>query len=836
VIPLDFARIYLGRGWAPIPVPFREKAPTLTGWQRLRITDERALAAYFNGDAQNVSVLDGEPSGWLIDADLDAAEALRLAPVFLPPTPCRFGRESRRASHWLYVATTPLKTKKFRDPEAGDEDGNTGMLVELRSSGCQTLFPGSTHPSGELVTWDEDGDPAPIDGATLTERAAHLAVACLLARYWPRRGARHDVALAAAGLFAHGGVAEDDAIRIVTAAARDGGETDHEADVRDTFARHRQGVAVTGGPSLADLLRGDGAKLVRRIREWLGLRPAPVDGASRIGVTGADDPRPLFAADAADLKLLMPEVLRAVQAWNGRGSTPHIYNLDGKPVRLDWNAAGDPTLVPLAPEHYLVLLAEAARWDKRGRTRQEGRVNAVPPRHVIDALRAAPATVWPPLRRFVAAPYFRPDGTLVRMAGYDPATGWYSVWQADLQVPPIPTEPSELAIDLAVMHLTDEMLGDFRWRNAKVDLANALALMLTPFVRPFYQGNTPLGAISKTVGRAGAGLLLDTLLFPSLGRVLPRTSLPERAEEVRKSLFALARERDEAILFDNVDGALDQSPLAAFLTSSRLRDRILGVSQAATVAELPLLYVTGVGIVVSSEIGPRVLLIELDPRTERPEERTDFRHAPLRAWLAAERGRLLGACLTLVQAAIAQGWPLPATRPALGDFQEWADRIASVLHVAGITGFLGNRQRLRQADPIGEGWRLLFARYRDAFPPTLDPTTGVTATPVFTAGILWPFTGWKIAEPERLPGGVTIPDPEIPRPRGVPDVPLPLGFRDGGTDKPRQTAFGIALRRRVGQIVDGWRLVTVGDDGHRARAYCLTDRTTDDAEADDDAS
>ena len=440
--------------------------------------------------------------------------------------------------------------------------------------------------------------------------------------------------------------------------------------------------------------------------------------------------------------------------------------------------------------------------------------------------------MWPPLRRAVAAPFFRPDGTLVLTPGYDVATGWYYVPQSDLRVPSIPVSPSPLEVDRAVLLLTTEMLGDFRWRNAEVDLANALAVMLTPFIRPFYQGHTPLVAISKTVERAGAGLLLDALLFPALGRVLPRTSLPERAEEVRKSLFAFARDRDEAVLFDNVDGPLDQSPLAAFLTSTRLKDRILGVSKGATVVELPRLYVTGIGIVLSSEIGPRVLFIELDPRTEHPEERTGFRHAPLRAWLARERGPLLGACLTLVQAARTQGWPLPPDRPTLGDFQEWADRLASVLHVAGVPGFLGNRQRLRQADPVGEGWRLLFARYRDAHPPGVPPAA--QETPAFTAGQLWPFTGWKEEERQRAPSGGSVPDPDVPRPRGATDVPLPLGFRADGGDKSRQTAFGIALRRRTGQIFDGWRLVLVGDDGHRARAYRLTDRMTDDAEAEAD--
>jgi hypothetical protein len=185
-------------------------------------------------------------------------------------------------------------------------------------------------------------------------------------------------------------------------------------------------------------------------------------------------------------------------------------------------------------------------------------------------------------------------------------------------------------------------------------------------------------------------------------------------------------------------------------------------------------------------------------------------------------------------------WPVPPDRPIVGDFQEWVDRVASVLHVAEVKGFLQNRDRLRAADPVGEGWRLLFRRCRKRFPPALEAATGARQTPPFTAGMVWPLTGWKRAEPERLAGGITLPDPEIPRPRGVPDVPLPLGFREGGGDKALQTAFGIALRRRVGRITEGWRLVEEGDNGHNARAYRLvqTDPTpawVTDATVGDDA-
>jgi hypothetical protein len=50
------------------------------------------------------------------------------------------------------------------------------MLVEVRSTGCQTVFPPSTHESGEAIEWiDEDLEPAEIDPDELVEAASRLA-------------------------------------------------------------------------------------------------------------------------------------------------------------------------------------------------------------------------------------------------------------------------------------------------------------------------------------------------------------------------------------------------------------------------------------------------------------------------------------------------------------------------------------------------------------------------------------------------------------------------------------------------------------------------------------
>lgn len=272
---LEAAQGYVARGWGVVPVPFKSKAPVVTEWQKLRLTPAE-LPAVFNGAPGNIGVLLGAPSEDLVDVDLDCPEALLLARSLLSKTPTMFGRASRQRSHYLY--TSACETEKFAEPPtrattAAATDKERGMLVELRSTGGQTVFPGSTHPSGEPVTWDGEGAPAVIAPARLRQEVAELAAACLLARRWPAEGRRHEAALAAAGLLARGGVADDRVVLIVNGAARVAKDEDRRDDVLSTLAKIHAGEAVTGGPRLAELLT-DGEAVVRQIRTWLQLAPS----------------------------------------------------------------------------------------------------------------------------------------------------------------------------------------------------------------------------------------------------------------------------------------------------------------------------------------------------------------------------------------------------------------------------------------------------------------------------------------------------------------------------------------------------------------------------------
>jgi putative DNA primase/helicase len=207
--PLDAARDAFERlGIMPLPVPYKSKNPGREGWQHERLTVDR-LPERFNGAPLNLGGLWGEPSGGVVDGDLDCEEAKRAAAVLLPETDAVYGHAGNPRSHRLYRCsdgTTPERTSKFQDP-ARREDR---VLIELRSTGTQSLLPGSTHPDGPVYRWERRGPPATVDGGELERAVRRTAAAALLGRYWPKgpRSGRHDAALALSGWLARAGWGE----------------------------------------------------------------------------------------------------------------------------------------------------------------------------------------------------------------------------------------------------------------------------------------------------------------------------------------------------------------------------------------------------------------------------------------------------------------------------------------------------------------------------------------------------------------------------------------------------------------------------------------------------
>jgi hypothetical protein len=84
----------------------------------------------------------------------------------LPATGAVFGRPGNPRSHYLYVLTDPPGKSVIKHVAARDD-----TLIELRlgatDKGVQTVFPGSQHPSGELIEWETEGEPASIPSSAL---------------------------------------------------------------------------------------------------------------------------------------------------------------------------------------------------------------------------------------------------------------------------------------------------------------------------------------------------------------------------------------------------------------------------------------------------------------------------------------------------------------------------------------------------------------------------------------------------------------------------------------------------------------------------------------------
>ena len=97
---------YIDKGFAPVPIPFKTKAPIIKGWPTLSISADN-VEQYFGDAPTNIGILTGKASGGLVDVDIDDDDALKFAPHFLPATDYVFGRSPSRTVIGFIGSPTP---------------------------------------------------------------------------------------------------------------------------------------------------------------------------------------------------------------------------------------------------------------------------------------------------------------------------------------------------------------------------------------------------------------------------------------------------------------------------------------------------------------------------------------------------------------------------------------------------------------------------------------------------------------------------------------------------------------------------------------------------------
>jgi len=387
---------------------------------------------------------------------------------------------------------------------------------------------------------------------------------------------------------------------------------------------------------------------------------------------------------------------------------------------------GSPTIKELGRHRARVLLASIGKWHRlkkstdaekghliadltaKGVDIQEAErqaeykeVPSDPPMDIVDALREAGQ--WegiPPLIGVTETPTLRADGTVLDVPGYDVHSGIYFSPPEGLVFPSVGAPDLEDA-ERALASL-EEVLGDFPF-GSDAHRAVAVASMLTAVGRFGVEGPTPLFLFDAHTPGAGKGLLSDVVAVLCTGRRAPVLAIRDDTETEKRITAHLCTGK-RVILLDNVAGAFGGPALDAALTADVWAGRVLGQSTLVEVPNRATWIATGNNVSIRGDLSRRTLRCYLDVETERPEERRGFKNPDLVGYVRTHRGRLVGACLTILRAYVLAGRPSLGLCP-MGSFEEWSRTVRASLVWAGSEDPYVTRKELREsADRDVDAW------------------------------------------------------------------------------------------------------------------------------------
>jgi hypothetical protein len=177
---LEAALEYRRRGF--MVTPLQGKRPILKGWQERQLSEDE-LPDYFV-DGRNLGIVLGGGAAGLVDVDLDNPVSVVVADLLLPNTVKSGRMKNPRSHHWFVCDPVPPSRRYFLTKPMADRlmiESGEAVLVELRSTGHQTVVAPSIHPVvGDRYLW-HPGEICEIGGEELAGLVLDVAVAALLA-------------------------------------------------------------------------------------------------------------------------------------------------------------------------------------------------------------------------------------------------------------------------------------------------------------------------------------------------------------------------------------------------------------------------------------------------------------------------------------------------------------------------------------------------------------------------------------------------------------------------------------------------------------------------------
>jgi hypothetical protein len=258
--PTQTAEYWLEKGVHTVPLRKRSKRPKDTNWPHLRLVGEDLKKKFKPGD--NIGALWGDASDGATDIDLDMVEACWIAEHILPET-LIYGRRDKPGSHYIFRCKG-AETKKWQTKLLG-------TIVEIRSTGAQSVLPPSIHPDGDRYSIENDVEFEVATKLELERYCDEVAVGAVYLHHYPESGSRHDYVHVCTGVLCWADWPEEKIRRVMRAVLTEVLDDDEEikdrlGSVVNTIKKHSEGDHIKGLTSMEDFMPIDS---IMGLRRWI---------------------------------------------------------------------------------------------------------------------------------------------------------------------------------------------------------------------------------------------------------------------------------------------------------------------------------------------------------------------------------------------------------------------------------------------------------------------------------------------------------------------------------------------------------------------------------------
>lgn len=340
-------------------------------------------------------------------------------------------------------------------------------------------------------------------------------------------------------------------------------------------------------------------------------------------------------------------------------------------------AAGTPIIRPTEAATLAERLTRFAQF--LSFKRDDWRASTPPPAVVSGLLARGD---WPGVRPLVGVvehPLLRPDGSVRTERGYDAATGYLVLPNADYA--DVPASPTQDEARAALAQL-EEVFLDFPHVSRAARMV-PIAAILTLLARSAIPGSVPAFVFDASTRGSGKSMQADIVTLVAFGRSAARKNYPQEDDELEKVLSAYAVAGARAVLLDNVTRTFGGGPIDLCITAvDDVELRVLGRTEIRRLPWAAVLLASGNNVSFFEDTTRRVLVARVESPLENPEARTDFRIPDLRAFVVQQRARLVCAAMTVLRAYTAKGCP-DAGLPRWGSFEDWSRLVPGAIVFAG---------------------------------------------------------------------------------------------------------------------------------------------------------